>query len=194
MKTLILFAGSALLAAAPALAQSGAAASAPPAAGGGTTQSSTTAAPASVTVGAKVSDTKGGQVGTISAVNGNLATLDTGTNKVALPTSSFANGTDGLLIAMTKAEVDAAANGAAEKAKADLAASLKPGTQVSDTKGGVAGTIEAADAQFVTVATANSKVKLPVTAFAAGANGPVIAMTAAELDAAAKGAAPGGGR
>ena len=53
----------------------------------------------------------------------------------------------------------------------------------------VRGTIEAVDGQFATIATANSKVRLPVTAFASGATGPVIGMSAEELDAAASGAA-----
>jgi len=41
---------------------------------------------------------------------------------------------------------------------------------------------------MVTVATANTKVQLPKTAFAQGQNGLVIGMTADQLDAAAKAA------
>jgi hypothetical protein len=44
---------------------------------------------------------------------------------------------------------------------------------------------------MVTVATANTKAQLPKTAFAQGANGLVIGMTAEQLDAAAKAAASG---
>ena len=150
----------------------------------------TAAASGKIATGAAVVDTKGGSVGTIASVDGDFATLDTGTNKVRMPTSSFAAGPTGPVIAMTKAEVDAAASGAAEQDKAALAAMLKPGTKVMDTQGGSVGTIEANDGALVTVATGKTKAKLPTSAFAKGASGPVIAMTAAQLEAAAKSAAP----
>ena len=86
----------------------------------------TAGAAANVTVGATVSDTSGNPVGTIEAVNGDLAVLSTGANKVSLPLSSFGAGTKGPVIAMTKAEVDAAAAGAAAAAKADAAAQTRP--------------------------------------------------------------------
>ena len=146
-----------------------------------------------VVTGATVSDTKGGTVGTIDSVDGEFAILDTGTNKVRLPMTSFAAGTSGPVIAMTKAEVDAAAGGAAEADKAALTAMLTAGAKVSDTQGGPVGTIEANDGQFITVATAKNKVKLPVAAFGKGASGVVIGMTAAQLDSAAKAAAPASG-
>ena len=149
-----------------------------------------TASPAvKVAVGAAVSDTSGNPVGTIEAVEGDLAVLSTGTNKVSLPISSFGAGEKGPVLGMTKAEVDAAAAGAAAASQAELAASLTAGAQVSDTSGAKVGTIEAVEGEFATVATTNSKVRLPLSAFAKGANGPVIAMSAAELDAAAKSAA-----
>jgi len=73
-----------------------------------------TASPAvKVVVGAAVSDTSGNPVGTIEQVQGDLAVLSTGTNKVSLPISSFGAGEKGPVLAMTKAEVDAAAAGAA---------------------------------------------------------------------------------
>ena len=149
-----------------------------------------TASPAvKVAVGAAVSDTSGNPVGTIEQVQGDLAVLSTGTHKVSLPISSFGAGEKGPVLAMTKAEVDAAASGAAAASQAELAASLAKGAQVSDTAGAKVGTIEAVEGEFAVIATANSKVRLPLSAFAKGANGPVIAMSAAELDAAAKSAA-----
>ena len=145
---------------------------------------------ANVTAGATVSDTAGNPVGTIEQVSGDLAVLSTGTNKVSLPLTSFGAGAKGPVIAMTRAEVDAAALGAAAAAKAELVAQLSKGAAVSDTTGGKVGTVEAVEGEFATIATANSKVRLPLTAFAKGPTGPVIAMTAAEIDAAAKSAAP----
>lgn len=146
-------------------------------------------AAAKVAVGATVSDTSGNPVGTIEQVSGDLAVLSTGANKVSLPLSSFGAGAKGPVIAMTRAEVDAAASGAAAAAKADLMTQLSKGTAVTDPAGAKVGTVEAVEGEFATIATANSKVRLPLSAFAKGENGPVIAMTAAELDAAAKSAA-----
>lgn len=151
-----------------------------------TAQAADTAA--KVAVGAAVSDTAGNPVGTIEQVNGDLAVLSTGANKVSLPLTSFGTGPKGPVIAMTKAEVDAAASGAAAAQKQELVASLSSGATVSDTTGAKVGTVEAVEGEFATIATANSKVRLPLTAFAKGATGPVIAMTAAELEAAAKSA------
>ena len=144
---------------------------------------------AKVAVGATVIDTSGNPVGTIEQVSGDLAVLSTGTNKVSLPLTSFGASDKGPVLAMTRAEVDAAAAGAAASAQAELTASITKGAQVNDTAGAKVGTIEAVEGEFATVATANSKVRLPLSAFAKGANGPVIAMSAAELDAAAKSAA-----
>lgn len=185
MKTILFIAGAAALAGgAQAQAQTTA-----PAAG----TAATTAAPATaskVAAGATVTDTSGATVGTIKSVEGTLAVLSTGTVEVRLPLASFANGANGPVVALTRAQVEAAASGATAEREAKLAAQIAAGTTVMDTKGGTVGTIETVEAGFATIATAKSKVKLPVSAFAAGASGPVIAMTAAELDAAASAATP----
>lgn len=143
-----------------------------------------------VAAGATVTDTTGATVGSIKSVEGGFAVLSTGTVEVRLPLTSFANGASGPVIGMTKAQVEAAASGATADRQAKLAAQIATGTTVMDASGGTVGKIESVDGGFATVATANNKVKLPVSAFAAGASGPVIGMTAAELDAAASAAAP----
>jgi len=127
--TKFLLAGAALLATVPALAapaeqtvppSSPAAASTTP-----TTQDSassptasatastgqTASASGNVTVGATVRDPKGGTVGKIESVEGQYAVLATTRNKVRLPLSSFGKGADGPIIALTEAQVDAAAAG-----------------------------------------------------------------------------------
>ncbi|MFW2829676.1 hypothetical protein [Sphingomonas sp. ID0503] len=129
--------------------------------------------------GGKVYDTKGGEVGTIESVDASGAVVSTGTNKVKLPTNSFAAGKTGPMIAMTKAELDAAA-GAAAKPLA-----LNVGATIYGPQNAEVGKIEAVEGDLVTVATAKTKAKLPKSAFAMGDNGPVIGMTAAQLDAAA---------
>jgi preprotein translocase subunit YajC len=153
-------------------------------------QNATTASPATanVTAGATVLDTKGGTVGTIASVSSNVAVVDTGTVKAGIPTSAFAQGEKGLVIAMTKAELETAAQGS----QAQTAAAITPGAVVADTSGGAVGKIDSVDGGFAVVATPNAKVRLPTAAFAKGPNGLVIGMTRPQLEAAAKGAAGGG--
>jgi hypothetical protein len=150
----------------------------------------TAPAAATPTVGAKVYDTAGAEVGTIASVTPTTGAINTGTNTVAIPLTSFGTGAKGLTIAMTRAQLDAAA---AQATGGDLKAKLVAGTQVSGAAGSVLGTIKAADPQFVTVTTTKgADVKLPVSGFAAGPNGVVIGMTAEQLDAAIAGAKPQG--
>lgn len=180
-------AGVALSAAAPLMAQDA------PASGQAT--AGATAAKPNVTAGASVADASGGAVGTIESVSGDNAIVSTGTAKATLPLSAFAQGPNGLMIGMSKADLEAAvakATGGAQTAAngATAPVSITVGADVSDTKGGKVGTVTAVAGNMVTVATAASKAQLPKTAFAQGANGLMIAMTAAELDAAAKAAAP----
>ncbi|HET8613554.1 MAG TPA: hypothetical protein VFL92_12380 [Sphingomonas sp.] len=139
----------------------------------------------SLTVGATVHDTAGGVVGTIERIEGDYAIVATSAHKVRLPKSSFAITPKGPVIAMTAAQLDAAA------AQAAPPPGTKPnvvmGASVVDTQGGAVGTITEVDAQFATVQlTTGQKVRLPITAFGAGLNGKLrIAMTAAQLGAAA---------
>ncbi|GGE76641.1 hypothetical protein [Sphingomonas prati] len=187
MKSILIFAGLATLATG-AQAQTTAA----PAAGSTTTATAPagTSAATSVKAGATVTDTTGGTVGTIKSIEGDLAVLSTGTVEVRLPLTSFAAGANGPVIALTKSQVESAASSATAERQGKLSAQIKAGTTVLDASGGTVGKIESVDGEFATVATTKNKVKLPVSSFAAGANGPVIGMTAAELDAAAAKAAP----
>ncbi|TZG29191.1 preprotein translocase subunit YajC [Sphingomonas montanisoli] len=175
-------------AAAPALAQDAAAPAAAPATAPAAT------ATANVAAGATVTDVKGGAVGTIASTDGTNAVIDTGVVKATVPVSAFAKGDKALLIGMTKAELEAAAKGAGADQQAEFLASLQPGTTVSDPQGGAVGKIEAIEGENVVVATANAKAKLPKSALAKGPNGAVIGMTAAQLEAAAKGAAAPAGQ
>lgn len=73
------------------------------------------------------------------------------------------------------------------------APALAQGSAIFDPQGGSVGKIDSVDGDFVVLATAKSKVRLPKSSFAAGAKGPVIAMTAAQIDQAAAQAAPAAG-
>lgn len=204
MKYIAFALASTMLIAAPSLAQTNAPAAAPDSAAQAATPASTTP---SVTVGAQVADANGGAVGTIESVSGGNAVLSTGTAKATLPLTAFGQGQNGaLVIGMTKAQVEAAvakAGGGAQSASSAAAApaasqaalsaptSITVGATVNDTKGGVVGKVAAVSGDLVTVETAKAKAQLPKNAFAQGENGLVIAMTASELEAAAKGAGAG---
>jgi hypothetical protein len=128
--TTFLLAGAAVLTAMPALAASpqtsatptansptsatSSATQAPADAAASTPPSQTAAASATVSVGATVKDTTGGTVGTIESLDGQYAVLATTKNKVRLPISSFGKGADGPILAMTQAQVDAAAAAASK--------------------------------------------------------------------------------
>ena len=69
-------------------------------------------------------------------------------------------------------------------------ATLAQGTTVTDTSGATVGTVQSIQGDMVVLATAKSKVQLPKSSFAMGAKGPMIGMTAAQIDQAAAQASP----
>jgi hypothetical protein len=71
--------------------------------------STTPATAADLRTGATVHDTQGGTVGTIESADASGAVVNTGTARARLPVSSFARDSSGLVIAMTKAQLEAAA-------------------------------------------------------------------------------------
>jgi hypothetical protein len=64
---------------------------------------------ADVKAGATLFDSSGASVGKIDSVTAKGAVVDTGKVKVTIPLSSLAKGDKGLMIGMTKAEIEAAA-------------------------------------------------------------------------------------
>ena len=73
------------------------------------TAATTKVTKADVKAGAAIFDTSGNTVGKIDSVSAKGAVLDTGKVKVTVPISSLAKSDKGLVIAMTKAQVEAAA-------------------------------------------------------------------------------------
>jgi preprotein translocase subunit YajC len=142
-------------------------------------------AAAAVTAGATVKDTNGGVVGTITRVEGANLILKTDRHEVTLPVASFTASDDGALFAMTRDQL----NAEVDKALAAANAQIVAGATVKGAAGGTVGTIEAVDAQFVTLKLASgASVRLPRGAVAAGPDGPVTSLTADQIEAAAKGA------
>jgi rRNA processing protein Gar1 len=72
---------------------------------------------ADVKAGASVYDQNGGLVGKVDSVSGKNAVISTGAVKASVPVSSFAKGDKGLVMSMSKAELDAAAKPNTAKAK-----------------------------------------------------------------------------
>lgn len=143
------------------------------------------AVPVELAAGVTVTDTAEGEVGTITAVEGDFVIVKTDKYDVRLPKASFTTTPDGAIIALTRAQL----NAGVEQAMAQTGPVLAMGATVRDTAGAVVGTVEEFDEQFATIKLASStQVRLPVDAFARGQQGPIIAMTAAELEAAASGA------
>jgi preprotein translocase subunit YajC len=140
---------------------------------------------AQIQAGAKVSDTEGGEVGTITSIDGDFVILRTDRHEVRLPATSFAVGDNGFVMAMTRAQV----NEAVERELANQGPVAATGATVHDTSDATVGIITETDDQHATLRLRSDRlVRLPLTAFARGPNGPVIAMSATELEAAAGGA------
>lgn len=143
------------------------------------------------TAGATIYDPQGLEVGTIDSTTVDSVLVAIGANKVALPKTAFGAGAKGLTVTVSKAQIDAQIAAAADKTAAALDASLTPGAQVRDKAGVVIGTVKESSADQVVIDRPSGAVSLPKTVVAAGPQGPMIALTAAELDSAAKAAAPG---
>jgi preprotein translocase subunit YajC len=146
-------------------------------------------AAATFTAGAKISDTAGGEVGTITSVDGDYVIVKTDKHEVRLPKTSFTAHEGGFLMGMTRDQL----NAAVEQSLAAAAAKIVVGATVSGAQGAPVGTIDALDDQFATIKLGSGKLaRLPRNALAAGPNGVVIGMTVAELEAAVGASTDGG--
>lgn len=134
-------------------------------------------------VGAEVLDGSGNTVGTITAINGDVVTVKTDKVEATLGKASFAQQDGKLYIGNTQAEL----NALVEQANSAAASSLAVGAAVKDSTGADAGTIDAIDAEFVTIKLASGKsVRLPRSGIAGSATGAVVGATLADLEASAQ--------
>lgn len=141
---------------------------------------------AAITVGATVKDTAGGVVGQVTSVSGGNVVVDTGTNKVTIPETSFGTTPEGPLLAMTKAQLDAAAEAAMANQKAKLASAIQPGATIRGTQGGILGTITKRDGEFVMVKSDAGEARIPAAGLMLQADGLHFGMSAAEFSDAVK--------
>jgi hypothetical protein len=148
---------------------------------------------ASLSVGSKVVDPQGQEVGTISAISGDNIVLDTGTAKATLARSSFGSGPNGPTVGITKAQLEAAVQKANAQASTATDSALQPGAAVRSKDGQSIGKIASVSGNNVVVDRAGGPVTLNKANFTADQQGPVVSMTAAEFESAAR-AATGGAK
>lgn len=128
----------------------------------------------------------GTDVGTVARVENGNVIVRTDRYEVPYPTESFTVHEGTLLFGFTRDQVNAAYAQALAEANAKLVA----GAPVTGAAGSTVGTIEAIDAQFVTLKlNSGTSVRLPRNAVGAGAEGVVTSLSAADLEAAAGGGA-----
>ncbi|VWX51234.1 hypothetical protein [Novosphingobium sp. 9U] len=144
------------------------------------------AAAAAPTVGAKVFDTQGGEVGSIEKLDGTNAVVFTGTKRATLPVSAIAKSDKGLVISMTKAQLEAAVAAAETKTAGALDTALVADAKIKSKDGQAVGTVQKVEGENVTVALADGN---PVTVtkqyLTAGADGSLtLTMNAAEFKSA----------
>lgn len=136
-------------------------------------------------VGAVVFGPQGNEVGKVDSVTDAVVVVDTGKNKAALPASSFGSSPKGAVIGFTREQLDAAIEEAAQKAAAALDAALVAGATVRSQDGIEVGSIKEVNAEGnVVVDRAAGPIAMPKANFATDDKGPIIRMTAAQLEAA----------
>jgi preprotein translocase subunit YajC len=138
-----------------------------------------------IAVGSQVVDTKGGVVGIVSSIRGDVILVKTDRHEVALPKVSFTPNEGKLLFGMTQAEL----NAATDATLAAAAANLVPGATVRGSAGAKVGTIDAIDTEFATIKLESGNlVRIPRSGIGANAEGAVIGLTAEQLEQKAEGA------
>ena len=140
-------------------------------------------------VGMPVVDTQGGAVGSITAVAADTVTVKTARHQAVLPKTSLTISGGKALFGLTQADLDASIERTLATAPK---AELKIGATVKGTGGASVGTIDAVEAENVTIRlSGGQRISIPRSGIAVDAEGGgVIGISAAELDAQVKAAQP----
>lgn len=137
-----------------------------------------------ITVGMQVTDTTGKPVGTVTGIQGDNLLVKTDKYTAALAKNSFTPHNGKLLYAISQAQLDAEI----EKSLAAADASVKAGASVKGAGGAAVGTIEAVDADMVTIdvgGDTSKKLKLPRSGVRGNPDGTVtIGLTTDQVQAA----------
>ena len=141
-------------------------------------------------VGMAVVDINGGAVGIVTALAADSVTVKTDKHQAQLPRTSLTISDGKALFGLTQAALDASIE---QSLAATAMAALKVGAAVKGTGGASVGTIDAVEADKVTIRLASGmRISVPRSGITAGADGSgTIGITAAELEAQVKAAQPG---
>jgi hypothetical protein len=134
-----------------------------------------------IVVGTSVTDTQGGAVGTITAVEGDTVVLRTDRHEVRLPAASFTATATGALFGVTRDHL----NADLDRMQAQASQAFAVGSNLIDRNGAVVGPVTALDSESVTVKIGEAVLRLPRTALAPSPQGLVVGATLTELQAAA---------
>jgi len=152
------------------------------------------AAPAAApTVGAKVFDPQGGEVGSIEKVDAANAVVYTGTKRATLPLSAFAKNDKGLLISMTQTQLNAAVAAAEAQTTSAMDAKLVADAAIKSKDGTTVGKVQKVEGDNVTIMLASgSPVTITKQYLTVGADGSLaLTMNAAEFKSAVAAASGG---
>ncbi|HET9628306.1 MAG TPA: hypothetical protein VFP14_02375 [Novosphingobium sp.] len=128
---------------------------------------------------------QGSEVGKVEKVEGGNAVINTGKNSAAIPVSALGHNEKGLLVSMTREQLDAAVEAATAKAQGNLAQALVAGAAVRSADGQAIGKIAGVSPQgIVTVQRDNDSFALQKDMFTTDAQGVTLRLTAAQLNAA----------
>ncbi|GGC23301.1 hypothetical protein GCM10011371_08770 [Novosphingobium marinum] len=140
---------------------------------------------AALTVGATVFGPNGNEVGTVENIADGNVVIFTGNNRATLPANSLGKNDKGLLLAVTKEQLDAFVTQAAAQADAAMAQALVPDAEVYSSDGVMVGTVGEIDGNNVTVEREAGPVALTKDMLTADADGLKLYMSEAEFNAAA---------
>jgi hypothetical protein len=186
MNTRILAAALATAALSPiaAQAQSAAPASAAPA---------TQQAAVAPTVGAKVYGPDGVEAGTVEKVDAANAVVNTGTKRATLPLAAFGKNEKGLLISMSKAQLEAAVAAAETKTATTTSSALVANAPVKTSDGVAIGTVQKVEGDNVTLSLSDGKaITVTKQYLTTGADGSLaLTMKSADFKAAVAAASQG---
>lgn len=149
-----------------------------------------------VAEGAVVTGPEGNTVGTVVAVEGGNAVIDTGKHKIPLPVSMYVEGDTGLTLPASKAMLDGMIDQQIAAAAAQLDAALVVGASAMDASNAPLGTITVIEGDEITIARGGDETDVIVLLrgnFTADENGLKAKYTNAQIDAAMAANAPAEG-
>jgi len=145
------------------------------------------------TVGAKVYGPDGVEAGTVEKVDAANAVVNTGTKRATLPLAAFGKNEKGLLISMSKAQLEAAVAAAETKTATTTSSALVANAPVKTSDGVAIGTVQKVEGDNVTLSLSDGKaITVTKQYLTTGADGSLaLTMKSADFKAAVAAASQG---